>query len=357
MKSSVKLEFVESRRLATFASQVCASGEVSAVVVGVCDGQRVRYAAKGWQQPTVVEGVDRQLATLSTVFDLASLTKPFTATAALLLDEAGELPLATPLGTLVEELPEPASKLLLDSLLRHRSGLIPWFPFYTEDRSGDLADSRFRDPRLWLAPPKNGQDGTYSDLGPILWSILAQRAGHAVLPTLDPVLSPLPTYLPVLEHTAGTYLSNQREVEFAAELDIEVPKSRQVYCGIPQDGNARVLSTLGHSTLGHAGMFGDLASVLALGVEWMAPRRLPQDAVDEGIAGPGRYALGWWRADKTLDGLEKLAFGHNGFTGCSLWIDPSSERVMVMLAHRLTLSDTLAEARREFHGLALKYRI
>ncbi len=50
--------------------------------------------------------------------------------------------------------------------------------------------------------------------------------------------------------------------------------------------------------------------------------------------------------------LEPAAFGHTGFTGGSLWIDPARQRIVLVLAHRLSSRLDMNPIRREIHRLA-----
>jgi CubicO group peptidase (beta-lactamase class C family) len=123
---------------------------------------------------------------------------------------------------------------------------------------------------------------------------------------------------------------------------------------MPQDGNARFLMKRGGLT-GHAGLFGTARDLWKLGAEWAAPRRLlKQEAVAKALTGRP-FLLGWWR--RTLRGsagpaLPPGSFGHTGFTGGSLWIDPTRQRVLVLLAHRTSPGDDFNRWRRRFHALA-----
>lgn len=347
-----EFEPVAAPALAEFARRLVATGEVSAVVAAVGRRRRLASATGGVLDPT--DEASRPVAR-STWFDIASLTKPFAATVALVLDRRGDLSLSSPLAEYVRGLPPVVRRFPLEATWRHQAGLVPWFPFYTE--VSETTVERFADAALWkqaTGPHERahgrtggGVPATYSDLGPILWSLLARAAGcdlGAALAEcgLAAVYEPEPT------KTAATALSNQREVELAAALSIRTEVETVVRRGVPQDGNARVIRQSGH-----AGLFANLEVVLGLGTEWLQPRLLDQTTVDSALRSKGRYALGWWRADPERDALPPTAFGHNGFTGCSMWLEPERQRIMVLLAHRTTLSDTLDRARREFHRLAL----
>ncbi|MGE5233111.1 MAG: hypothetical protein ACM3OB_03285, partial [Acidobacteriota bacterium] len=108
----------------------------------------------------------------------------------------------------------------------------------------------------------------------------------------------------------------------------------------------------------HAGLFGDAAALLALGREWLQPRRvLTGRQVERALGGPrGLYALGWARGrirGTAGPALDPRSFGHVGFTGGSLWIDPRRRLLCVLLGHRLDARSDLRPWRRRFHHLAV----
>jgi CubicO group peptidase (beta-lactamase class C family) len=77
--------------------------------------------------------------------------------------------------------------------------------------------------------------------------------------------------------------------------------------------------------------------------------------VRRALAGGGPTALGWWRRHvrgSAGPNLPKSAFGHTGFAGGSLWLDPEAGRVLVLLAHRASAAVPMNRWRRRFHALA-----
>ena len=288
--------------------------------------------------------------------DLASLTKPFVATLALALDRAGALPLALRVGELVPEAAPPLARRPLSALLRHRSGLRPWAPLSRLARSPAAAVRALAGPRFQGAPA-----GTYSDLGYILWGVAAERALGARLGGLldRHVLAPLGLAGRVgpppgaRTDVAPLALDNRRERELAHALGIALGRRPAPAPGQVQDGNARWLGGLA----GHAGLFGDLAGLLTLGREWLAPGRvLASDQVGAALAGGGPYALGWARRrvrGSAGPALCAAAFGHVGFTGCSLWIDPERRLLLAIAGHRRGLGPDLNAWRRRFHALGV----
>ena len=105
----------------------------------------------------------------------------------------------------------------------------------------------------------------------------------------------------------------------------------------------------------HAGLFGDAFDLYRLGQEWLRPQKLLDPAaVARALTGGRSFALGWRRrAARGSAGptFSRQAFGQTGFAGGSLWMDPETDRLRVLLASR---RDPLADFnawRRRFHAL------
>jgi len=287
-----------------------------------------------------------------TFFDLASLTKPMTAVAVL----RSGLSLQRTLGGAVPELRATASgDATIEALLSHRAGLAPHVPLYLPLLEGLGIDAGEAVARAAGARrdecagprPAGGFSPLYSDLGYILAGAALARhfggpdAGRAIEELVVAVLG------------ARTELGTARSLE-AAGVDLvgraapteDVAWRGGVVRGRVHDENAWALSGLGGS--GHAGMFGTLGPVLAFGC-----------AVLDALAGRGPFAgadvaeLTRERAGGSLragfDGKSEegssagesfgpRAFGHLGFTGTSLWIDPDAEIVVALLTNRVNPS-------------------
>jgi CubicO group peptidase (beta-lactamase class C family) len=310
--------------------------------------------------------IDWQGGTVSpeTRFDFASLTKPFVATLGVVLDDMGVLPLATRVGEVWPEADARLARRPLSDLLRHRSGLAAWAPLY------HLCKSRAEALALLLDGSRMGaRAGTYSDLDFLLFGLAVERATgealHEVLRArvLDPLgltAGPSPGALP---DVAESRMDTGQEVRLAAGLGIAIPTLPSPPLGLPQDGNARFLVGLEGEAeggagrmMGHAGLFGPARDLWALGAEWLSPGRLLKpEAVAAALAGGGSYAFGWRR--RSLRGsagpaLSRSSFGHTGFAGGSLWIDPEVGRILVLLSSRNDWRSDINHWRRRFHRLA-----
>jgi CubicO group peptidase (beta-lactamase class C family) len=340
------------RRVEKLLSEMVAAGVASAAVGLVATADEV-----------VWEGAVGEAATR---FDYASLTKPFVASLALILDACGVLPLATLIGDLWPQAHRALAPRPLSDLLRHRSGLAGWTPIY--HRCGSVEEAV----ELILAGGENGdllgaRAGTYSDLGYILWGRAAEIATGTPLASLlqSRILKPLG--LVTIEPTPGdqpdiarSHMGTGQEVKLAAKQGFIVPDLGPPPVGTPQDGNGRFLTGLGAGAgvCGHVGLFGGARDLWRLGVEWLAPGRLlTPEGVAAALAGVGPYALGWWR--RTLRGsagpaLPPTAFGHTGFAGNSFWIDPGGRRIFVMLTSRCDPAANMNPWRRRFNSAAAR---
>jgi CubicO group peptidase (beta-lactamase class C family) len=357
------------RALERLVDSLVDSGTASAVVALVGGRRRLEWMrAAGWARGGPPAG---RPAGAATWFDYGSLTKAFVATLALALDRGGELPLGTRIGEVLDGADRRLAALALADLLRHRSGLVGWTPLYGRCRSLAEVEALLLSGALLGARP-----GTYSDFDYLLWGLAAERAlgrplaalaGERVLAPLgvDGSIAVVPGDLP---QVAESRMDSGREVELAAGQGVTTPLLPPPPVGLPQDGNARFLATLatpaargpaGGVLWGFAGLFGTAAALWRLGAEWLEPRLLlHKEDIAAALAGGGPFALGWWRRRSRGGGggpaLSAGSFGHTGFAGGSLWIDPRRSRVFVLLAHRVDPASNLNRWRRRFHAAAAR---
>jgi CubicO group peptidase (beta-lactamase class C family) len=182
----------------------------------------------------------------------------------------------------------------------------------------------------------------YSDLGYVLAGVALERAAGRALD--DVVEQEVTGPLGLDARSARLWLRLERDF-MKRVLPTESVTFRGAIRGAVHDENAWALSGHGHS--GHAGLFGTAQAVAGFGV-----------AVLDALAGRGD---GWLRASDIAPLLEKRppgslragfdgksgpssaagdrasseTFGHLGFTGTSLWCDPTAERVTVLLTNRV----------------------
>ena len=292
-----------------------------------------------------------------TLFDLGSLTKPHVATLALLLDQSGILELGAAVGSIWPECSGQMAGITLEELLRHRSRLVPWFPFYEACRSPREVEAKLLSGELL-----GGRLGVYSDLGYILWGLAAEtRLGEPLADILEssllrPMGSATTRSVPGEEaDVAFCECGNGMEVELARRLGFTIEPRGGPETGRVQDGNAAFLGGLA----GHAGLFSSAADVFRFANHWLAALRgdetmLRPDIVSAALGGVGAHVLGWTRRrtrGPAGRALSRSSFGHTGFPGTSLWIEPETETVMVLLAQRRSPLSDLDLGRRRFHRL------
>ena len=302
-----------------------------------------------------------------TLFDLASLTKPVTALTLARLGRAGRLDRAERLAEVLPALAGTRSaRVSLDLLTAHRAGLDGHRPLYApllEGGSVDVAAALVTaaDARRHGCdgdPPPGGFPPVYSDLGYLLvGAAIAARVGDALDAVMDrEVAAPLGLDL------ASARRLRARGPSFAFDARVApteiVPWRDGVVRGEVHDENAWAVARDGAA--GHAGLFGDARSVLDLGLAVLDARAgrcpsflHPADLEPLVRDRPGGSLLAGFdrrSGPAPLSGSRFGArtFGHLGFTGTSLWIDPDAELVGVLLTNRvhpLRTGDAIRRAR------------
>jgi CubicO group peptidase (beta-lactamase class C family) len=312
----------------------------------------------------------------ATGFDLASLTKVVaTLPSVLTLVDAGEIALDDQVGAALPAFGTAGWKgeVTIRRLLSHSAGLAAWLPLYL-DHAGPAAYLA----AIAAAEPaaRPGERVIYSDLGFILLGELVRRIDgrdiaafardelFARLGLADTLFTPPATRR---ERIAATERGNETEVGMCGERAAAFPRwRREVIWGEANDGNS--FYGLG-GVAGHAGLFGtaqDLARYGRLwlqGGAWDGRQLLSEALVAEATReqAPGR-GLGWRLpaagdrpsgapADPGI-ALGPGAYGHTGFTGTSLWLDPGRDLVVVLLTNRLhpTARPEIESIRPAFHA-------
>jgi CubicO group peptidase (beta-lactamase class C family) len=292
------------------------------------------------------EGSD--LVSPDTIYDLASLTKPWVAIAALRLHEAGVFEL----GARVDELIPEATGLGVgartwEEVLSHRSGLEAWAPFYETLPGEPGADAV----RAWILTEllshwdaSHVGTSVYSDLGYILAGVAMSRASGQPLNEIvaERVTSQLEVDDTVFfgaTHPDPNWRARCAPTGWS-------PWRERILVGEVHDDNCAALG----GVAGHAGMFGRADSVARFGAAcvgaWHGRRGASEEALirHATAARPGgTHRLGW--DGKAAEGsaagslIDADAFGHLGFTGTSLWCDPRRQLVVVLLTNRTAVSD------------------
>jgi CubicO group peptidase (beta-lactamase class C family) len=350
------------------------AGDFPSAVYLVAEQGRVRFAdalGDAVREPSV------HAATLGTVYDLASLTKPLvTGMLLALLVERGKVGLDAAVADYLQEFgADDKRAVTVRQLLTHTSGLPAWQPLYlsTGGERERVLDVIAAQP-LEQAP---GERVVYSDLGFITLGLLAQRVTNTQLADLarSEIFAPLElkrtffnperslqTEVAACESGGNSYERGMCETQAGAET--AQWRERTIW-GEVHDGNAYFLG----GAAGHAGLFSDARETLRLASQFL-PRttelfapdtcRLFHTNMTEGLNEARSFA---WQLAATPEStagtrLPPEAFGHLGFTGTSCWIDPTTERIFILLTNRTHARAlpfvNINSVRRRFHTLAVE---
>ena len=290
-----------------------------------------------WRQAfgTLTFDIDAAPASDDTIFDLASLTKVIATTPIVMQQvERGVLALEDPVsGHIAEWRSDDRADVTLRDLLAHCSGLPVWRPFFRELKGRHAYEAAIAAEPLDYAPRAQS---VYSDLDFILLGFIVDGR------------------VPLAERFALmlSQMEIVEEVQFAppplwrariapTEQD---PWRGRLLVGEVHDENAAALGGIA----GHAGLFGTAAAVGSYarhllqvldGRAGVFRRATLEEFVTKRADIPGSSrALGWDTMLPTSSCgtlMSARAFGHTGFTGTSLWIDPEKDVYVTLLTNRV----------------------
>ena len=307
---------------ANYLDSAIAAGAAPGAVLGVSyRGQWYIHGTGrlGLDDPTIPDS--------STVYDLASLTKVIGLTTAMMLAvDSGLIELDAPIQRYVPAFTgRNKDKITVRQLLVHASGLPAWRPLFRETLT--------REEALTLADttPLDTLPGTrylYSDLGAI---VLTQAVVGVFQERIDSLLAR--RVFGPLGMGSTRYLPPAEWLPRIAPTEND-PWRGRILRGEVHDENAARLGGVS----GHAGLFSTAPDLLRFG-EWLmkfAPR--PDFFARQDIPPGSGRALGWETPTGSNSAgslLRPGSIGHTGFTGTSIWIDPSRELVIVLLTNRV----------------------
>jgi CubicO group peptidase (beta-lactamase class C family) len=303
-----------------------------------------------WPEATALEE--------SSYFDLGSLTKVILTTSVMArLVDQNKIDLSLRVREFIPEYKDSRlGEITLKMLLTHSSGLIGWYPFYLE-KSKNVLELFLENENKFLSD-EGSKKTVYSDLGFLLLGEVLKK-GFGELRTLfeREVLSPLK-----LVGIEFGPLSSKKTV--ATEYCLERKKLIQ---GEVFDHNTPHFG----GVCSHAGLFSSAKNLLPWAREWLKAVQGESEwlsrktAVEFVIAGQGvsesTWALGWDTKSKAFssagDLLSMESFGHLGFTGTSVWIDPRKSGIIVLLTNRVhpsRLDERIKRFRPLIHNLVAK---
>jgi CubicO group peptidase (beta-lactamase class C family) len=304
-------------------------------VVGTRDGATVTYAAGRIDWPA-----DAPRPDVNTLWDLASLTKVVGMTTAMMqLVEEDGVDLDAPVSRYIPEFTgEGKDRVTVRHLLTHSSGLPSWRPLYKEALTPDTALAVVYATPLDTVP---GARMVYSDLGAIIAGKIIERVSGERLDAYFErhVTTPLGM-------TSTMYRPDSSLRSRIAPTEIDPWRQRHIR-GEVHDENAFMLGGVS----GHAGLFStaaDLARFARMmlnggtldGVRVLKPQTIAQFTAVQDPTLSNR-ALGWETPNGRNSAGHRMsarAFGHTGFTGTSLWMDPEHGAFVLLLSNRVNPS-------------------
>ncbi len=328
-------------------------------------------------------------AKIDTVYDLASLTKVLvTGLLCAKLLEDGDINLGDKISKFFDAFDSgDKTDITIKNLLTHTSGFRGWLPFYLITKNGD-AESIISE--IAKTPLENPIDSkvVYSDLNFLLLGFLVEKLFEKTLDKVakDAIFEPLNlrrTFFNLPENlrkqTAASEKGNAFERQTCIDLGFLEPSinagasdrirnsrstfRNRIIWGEVHDNNCYYLNGIA----GHAGLFSNSHEAFEIAKQFLpvSSELLKSEtcAMFRKNFTPGSNqarSLAFQLAE-TMDStagkeLSKDSFGHLGFTGTSLWIDPQKERIYILLTNRthdrdLPLAD-LKETRQEFHRIS-----
>jgi len=298
----------------------------------------------------------------TTLFDLASLTKAVaTTTIAMLLYERGLLDLEAPVSAIVPEFTTDAARdprrqeVTLRMLLAHSSGLPAHEKFFLKARTrAELLQAAFTTP-LAVDPATRTE---YSDIGFIILGTALERLADESLDRFSQreIFAPL----------AMTHTTFNPPLEIRAKIPPTADDQtfrRRIIQGEVQDENASVLGGVAP----HAGLFStaeDLAkfaqAMLNHGSPILRPETVALFTRRESTPPGTSRALGWDTPSAPSQSgkyFSPQSFGHLGYTGTSLWIDPARQLSITLLTNRTwpdSSNQAIKQIRPKFHDAIIE---
>jgi CubicO group peptidase (beta-lactamase class C family) len=364
MKSEKISEFLQSR--------IDAKDFPSAVYLVAEEGKIVFQDALGF---AVVEP-ERIEAQIDTIYDLASLTKVLvTSLLCAKLIERGEINLQDKITKFFSEFDTNGKHDIgIQNLLTHTSGFQAWLPFYLFVNS---VPEMFNFIASQSLENQINTKVVYSDFNFIILSFLIEEIYYDRLNYIsrEEIFEPLGLqntfFNPPKElqkRIAASEFGNEFEKQTCIDSGFDVSKYHwrdyQIWDEV-HDGNCYFMKGVS----GHAGLFSTAEETFKIAQQFLpnSTQLLKPETCKlfctnftEGFneARSIGFQLAATKDSTASDALPKNSFGHLGFTGTSLWIEPETERVFILLTNRTHARElpfeNINSVRRKFHELAVE---
>lgn len=329
-------------------------------------------------------------ARIDTIYDLASLTKVLvTGLLCAKAIEDNEINLKDKISEYFDEFKtNEKCEITIEHLLTHTSGFPAWKPFYLEEDSrgnhepinfweSNKAINKFVLGKIGETPIENsiGSKVVYSDLNFLTLGFLIEKIYATDLQNLyvSEVVAPLRlkrTFIgghdTLKKEIAASEFGNEYEKQICVAQGYDVSKYHwrdyQIW-GEVHDGNCYFM----RGVSGHAGLFSDAAEVFKIAQQFLENQtvilkpetcHLFRTNLTKGLneARSVAFQLAATPESTASNALAENSFGHLGFTGTSLWIEPETERIFILLTNRTHARAlpfaNINSVRRIFHELA-----
>ena len=327
--------------------------------------------AVGYRDELIVREFGRQTydakspaANVDTIYDAASLTKPVvTATLIAMQVEAGRIGVDLPVARYIPEWkdgpnPDWRKTVTIGNLLAHSSGLPAHRDYFlTLHSKREFIAAICKEP-LEYAP---GSKTIYSDLGFILLGEILERATGKTVDQLahEQIFAPL-------DMASSTFNPPKNLLARISPTENDAAFRKQLVHGVVHDENAFAMG----GVAGHAGLFttaSDLAvfcQMLLNGGIYGHHRLLNRSTISQFtapqvLAGNG-HTLGWMVPTPNSSSgryFSPRSFGHLGFTGTSIWVDPERQLFVILLTNRVyptRENDKIAAVRPAVHDAVIE---
>ncbi len=276
---------------------------------------------------------------LNAIFDLASVTKVVaTTTAAMLLVDRGKLDLEKPVQSYLPEFQgEGKLEITVRDLLVHTSGLPPFKRYYLENLSSEETLQRiFSEPLEY----ERRSESRYSDLGIILTGKIIEKISGMPLDQFcaKNIFEPL--------GMKETFFNPPKQSLYRIPpTELDEWRDRLVH-GEVHDENSFSLG----GVAGHAGLFStatDVAAFLKMmvnageykGRNFILSQTIAAFTKRQNLVEESTRAIGWdtRSEERSSSGhfMSMRAFGHTGYTGTSIWVDPDKSLFVILLTNRV----------------------
>ncbi|MBI1859476.1 MAG: beta-lactamase family protein [Deltaproteobacteria bacterium] len=276
---------------------------------------------------------DAQPVTASTLFDIGSLTKAVCTTSILARwFDKKSIQLADTLGKFLPGFQGTGfENLTIGSLLSHSAGLLWWTPYYQKPEKDLL--SWFKSHEKEFLVEKQGVAATYSDLGFLLLGLLIESRGP-----LDEIFET------EVRRPLDLNARFRPSVKTVAATEYCLWRSR-LLVGEVFDENCSALGGIA----AHAGLFATVEGLAPLAREWMKAREGKSRWLSQatailfttraGLIEGSDWGYGWdtrsMKGSSAGEYFSQESFGHLGYPGCSLWVDPKMEGYVVWFTNRI----------------------